>query len=71
MSIVTTKCETADRGGGGIHNSQGRRGKEAVTKSGEISLDLTGNMSVDILKDSTLEGGDSYHKESMEGVLQF
>ena len=53
MSIGTTKCETADRGGGGIHNSQRRRGQEAVTKSGEISLDLTGIMSVDILEDAT------------------
>ena len=52
--IGTTDGETIDRRGGGACNSQGRSGKDAVTKSGERSLDLTGNLAVGIPEDRTL-----------------
>ena len=53
MAIGTTKGETTDRGGGGVHNYQVRGGQDAATKIGESSLDLTGYMAVGSPVDNT------------------
>ena len=44
MAIGVTVGEAADRGRGGVRSSQGRGGHGTATKSGENSLDLTGNL---------------------------
>ena len=46
MAIGNNKGVTIDRGGVGVHHSQGRGGQENNTKSVYISLDLTGNTAV-------------------------
>ena len=71
LCISATKGETPDRGGGGVHNYQGRGGQDAKTKSVDIYLDLTGNMKFGISEDSTAEGGENKHKRSTEGESQF
>ena len=58
MDIVTTDGETSDRGGGGVHYSQGRGGKDAAATDSAIILDLTGNMAV-----CRLVGGTSEDRE--------
>ena len=64
MSIGNATGETADRGRGGVHNSQERSGQEMATKSGDISLDLTGNLAVRIPEESSSERGESKRKGS-------
>ena len=48
MAIGTTNDDTAERGVGGVHNSQGIGGQNTATKSGERRLDITGDLSVSI-----------------------
>ena len=62
MTIGNTGGAATDRGGGGIHFPQRRGGQEADTKSGEVSMDLKGDMKVGRLEDSTTEGRESKHK---------
>ena len=71
MDIGTTGGETADRGGGGVHNAQGRGGKDAAAKSSATSLDLTGNMTVGRQADRTSEGGEGERKGGTEGAAIF
>ena len=62
MAIGNTEVEAADIWGGGVHFPQRRGGQEADTKSGEVSMDLKGDMKVGRLEDSTTEGRESKHK---------
>ena len=71
MAVGTTVGEAVDRGRGGFQNYQGAVVQEADTKSGEISLDLTGNLEVVRPEDITSERGESKRKGSMEGAAQF
>ena len=70
MDIVTTDGETSDRGGGGVHYSQGRGGQDAAATNSAISLDLTGNMAVGISTGGTSEDGEGKRKGCTEGAAQ-
>ena len=46
VAIGNTDVETVDRGGGSVHDAQGRGGNVASTKNGASILDLTGDTEV-------------------------
>ena len=71
MAVGTTVGEAVDRGRGGFQNSQGAVVQEAETKSGEISLDITGDLEVVRPEDITSERGEIKREGSMEGAAQF